>query len=499
MPKLGNKSKQSLLRRRLSGKLPKSQPSSAVDPTRTVTLRLTAIRAVRRKFAKLRGLLVKLVVSEDAFGLAERKPYLMNSFCPTGVGGGVDPACSPGTSVGEYSIPRGTEFKNVGKDDHGRTILVPVINVENCNPGQMRGVKGECGPGIGKSVPRDQMQFPKSQFVANRFQFHSSPDKVLEFQKWLRQQFKSVLLGKSDEKLWAEFARRGYEKGAGRAFDDVNKKRRWLPGEGEFYGKSKQQFLKSSFGRPESVDKLKLLASRSFDDLTNVTEDMATRMSRTLMDGLSRGANPRDLVKSLVADLDVSATRAETIARTEIIRAHSEGQLDSFEKLGVEEVGVAVEWDTAKDGRVCRHCRPLQGVVLTVQEAHGMIPAHPSCRCAFIPANVGEDIGKQKRTKTEILDAFEEAETEPPELDDQRPEPLVEPTKNELHEFSRLLWNAFCPTGPGGGVDPTCTPGKESLNNLVKDIALALRPIRNQITRISLYDHAWDFVVRNHA
>jgi len=288
---------------------------------------------------------------------------------------------------------------------------------------------------------------PHRSVTKNRFQFRSSPDKILEFQKWLREQFASTMLGKSDEELWAKFAEQGYRKGQGRAFDDVNKSRRWQPGKGEFYAGSKDQFLRTSFGRPESVDKLKLLAGRSFTDLRNVTEDMATRMSRTLMDALSRGANPRDLVADLSEDLDVSEARAETIARTEIIRAHAEGQLDAMEKMGVEEVGVAVEWDTAKDGRVCPHCQPLQGVVLTVEEAHGLIPQHPNCRCSFVPANVGEDDSEQKRTKQEILDAFEEAEVEPPELDDVRPKPLVEATKNvyvtpELRELSRFLHGA---------------------------------------------------------
>lgn len=365
-------------RSRPSANSSRSAPTSGrdvlkTDPTRTVTLRRTATQAVRRKFALLKGLIVKLVTVEDAFGLRDRP---------------------------------------------------------------------------------DPLGLTRNSFIANRWQFAASRDKIAEFQKWLRQQFKAVLLGKSDEELWAEFARKGFEKGAGRAFDDVNKKRRWSPGQGDFYAGSRQEFLRSSFGRPESVEKLQLLASRSFTDLTNVTEDMAARMSRTLMDGLARGANPRELVDQLTEDLDVSEVRAETIARTEIIRSHSEGQLDALEQLGVKEVGVAVEWSTAGDLRVCPSCKPLEGVVLKIEEAHGLIPAHPNCRCAFIPANVGEDTSKQKRTKKEIEDAFAESDVEMPEIGEDRPLPFIDPVKN-----------SFCPTGPGGGVDPTCSPGKFSESN----------------------------------
>jgi hypothetical protein len=74
------------------------------------------------------------------------------------------------------------------------------------------------------------------------------------------------------------------------------------------------------------------------------------------------------------------------IARTEIINAHAEGQLDSFDMLGVEEVGVVAEWATAGDDRVCEECASIEGELFTVDEARGMIPLHPNCRCAWIPA-----------------------------------------------------------------------------------------------------------------
>lgn len=554
-------------RKKRSATSPRSKASSgrSLDPTMTTLLRKKALDLVRRKFALLKGRLVKLVAVEDAFGLRgatastslpsagasrrttgnslivnpfvseaqrracyakddpdwdceewesktesklpKRKKTTENSFCPTGEGGGVDPTCSPLVSLGDTKRVIGLIYKA------GRNLRDAGGNLRGSLPGVAHKVfisdlydavkdrladdvtLTEFKAAVGKMVQRGLLEAGRQDLVAgesrssegwswqtireksedsatshpgspsvkmhhvviphltiNRFQFESDPDKILAFQKWLREQFGDLMLGKSDEELWAEFARRGYERGAGRAFDDVNKKRRWAPGQGDFYDGTKQQFLRSAFGRPESTDKLRLLAGRSFTDLRNVTEDMAARMQRTLMDGLARGANPRDLVDDLVDDLDVSEARAETIARTEIIRAHAEGQLDAFEKLGVEEVGVAVEWSTAGDDRVCRHCAPLEGVVLTVAESHGLIPAHPNCRCAFIPANVGEDTSDQKRSKAEILDAFAEAEVEPPELDDERPEPLVEPPTK----------NAFCPTGPGGGIDPTCSPGTKA-------------------------------------
>jgi SPP1 gp7 family putative phage head morphogenesis protein len=98
--------------------------------------------------------------------------------------------------------------------------------------------------------------------------------------------------------------------------------------------------------------------------------------------------------------------RALAISRTETLRAHNEGALDALEDLGVTEIGVAVEWSTAKDGRVCPICAPLQGVILKTKEAHGMFPRHPNCRCVPVPANVGESTDGQVRSAKSIKQAI---------------------------------------------------------------------------------------------
>jgi len=87
------------------------------------------------------------------------------------------------------------------------------------------------------------------------------------------------------------------------------------------------------------------------------------------------------------------------------IRAHAEGQLDGLERYGLDEIGVMSEWTTSGLGisgkgnpSPCDLCAPLDGLVLTVKEARGLIPRHPNCKCTFKPANVGEPlIGREKR------------------------------------------------------------------------------------------------------
>jgi SPP1 gp7 family putative phage head morphogenesis protein len=95
-------------------------------------------------------------------------------------------------------------------------------------------------------------------------------------------------------------------------------------------------------------------------------------------------------VKEIAAEMldkidNLTETRALTLARTEVIHAHAEGQLDQFTDLGVEEVGVEAEFSTAGDDLVCPECEALEGQSFPVEEAHGIIPVHPNCRCTWIP------------------------------------------------------------------------------------------------------------------
>lgn len=210
----------------------------------------------------------------------------------------------------------------------------------------------------------------------------TNPDKIKAFREWLESQLGEKVLGKTEEEVWQKYVEEGLKKGAGRAFDDVKKTERALTyGDDrklDFYEGSKAQFLETSFNHPVAVEKVKLLAGRAYTDLKGITDDMATKMVRKLTDGLVQGLSPREIAPGLAIEIDISTSRATTIARTEIIRAHAEGQLDALESMGVEEVGVAVEWATANDDRVCSQCAPLEGVVLKLEEAKGMLPRHPN-------------------------------------------------------------------------------------------------------------------------
>jgi SPP1 gp7 family putative phage head morphogenesis protein len=263
----------------------------------------------------------------------------------------------------------------------------------------------------------------------------TDPDRVRHFREWLTLQtvevgLPSTTAGGHDSQLWWQFSLAAFRKGLARSFDDsrsiMRAKRAAIlhnakktpsasphssttsagkapkpnssppkpvphplnpaSGDSDFYQGSKDEFLRSALGSPVVTEKVNLLAGRLHDDIKGLTDDMRLRLSRTLTDGLTQGWSPHKIAKELSDQIGLTRARAEMIARTEIVRAHAEGQLDALAQLGVESVGVSVEWSTTGDPKVCEECSPMQGLIVPIKDARGMLPRHPNCRCAWVPA-----------------------------------------------------------------------------------------------------------------
>ena len=248
--------------------------------------------------------------------------------------------------------------------------------------------------------PRKGFTTLGEEFV-RAWEFRTDKDKLTSFNRWFQGQIDDNILsieGVDGEPWTSKYVDSAYRKGAVRAYTDV--KRDTGATSLDFYNGSKKQFLESAFAQPERVSKLKFLFTRTFEELKGVSAAMSQQMSRVLASGIANGLGPEEVARQLNNTITgITRQRARVLARTEIIAAHSEGQLDSFEDLGIEEVGIMAEWSTAGDGRVCPLCVPLEGTVMTIKEARGLLPRHPNCRCAWIPANVGEQLAGQKLSK----------------------------------------------------------------------------------------------------
>lgn len=112
---------------------------------------------------------------------------------------------------------------------------------------------------------------------------------------------------------------------------------------------------------------------------------------RDLIEGAFDGEYDTDDLADQIEDLIGDATRAETIARTETMRASNQGQLEAWDQAtekGLLTGTESLEWITTPDDRLCPICEPLDGETAprggTFEVEGDRItapPAHPRCRC----------------------------------------------------------------------------------------------------------------------
>jgi len=113
-----------------------------------------------------------------------------------------------------------------------------------------------------------------------------------------------------------------------------------------------------------------------FDSIPQVTTDA---MQMALVQGISLGEGPRTVARRVRKAADIGRQRAETIARTEMIRASREAQRQLYTENGSV---TGYRRQATQDARVCLACLALSG---TLQATDTIMPSHPNCRCVMIP------------------------------------------------------------------------------------------------------------------
>ena len=218
------------------------------------------------------------------------------------------------------------------------------------------------------------------------FDFPRSADKVSAFMAWLQTQANAGILevrqgeplSRAAERAWSNvYVRSAYQKGMAQSASK-------LRAEGVDVA---PEWVGNAFSRPFHVDRVGLAYTRTFEDLKGITDTMSSQIGRALAEGLASGKGPVDIARAMNNRVDkIGITRARMLARTETIRAHAEASLNSYQEAGILGVGVEAEWRTAQDEKVCAECdAAANGGPYTIEQARGMIPLHPNCRCAWVP------------------------------------------------------------------------------------------------------------------
>lgn len=227
---------------------------------------------------------------------------------------------------------------------------------------------------------------------AGAFAFARSGEKVDEFMAWLRRAEEDELLSitpgtpvrSASQRAWTNvYIDSAYQKGLASAATNL----------GRAGVEVSDRWLDSAFFRPVHADKLGLIYTRVYSDLAGITDAMDVQISRILAQGIGEGRGAMSIARDINRRVDgIGRTRARMLARTEVVSAASEASLNAYKEAGLEGVTVQAEWSTAGDDQVCEECADMEGKTFSMDEATGMIPLHPNCRCAWLPV-VGDPEG----------------------------------------------------------------------------------------------------------
>lgn len=100
--------------------------------------------------------------------------------------------------------------------------------------------------------------------------------------------------------------------------------------------------------------------------------------------GLIRGDGVEEMTKRLTRRMEVSASNARRLVRTEAAYIHEQSELDAYEECGITEY----QFLATLDRRTSIRCRELDGKVFSIKDAEVGInypPIHPNCRSTTVP------------------------------------------------------------------------------------------------------------------
>lgn len=216
------------------------------------------------------------------------------------------------------------------------------------------------------------------------FAFSRSDEKVSQFMEWLVNtedlEVFEVAPGtpvtSTANAAWAnKYVENAYQRG-------IRQSSERLRAEG---ARVAEQWVTQAFTRPIHADRLALAYTRTFTELKGITDAMDQQISRILASDIGQGKNPLEIAREINNRVDkIGITRARALARTEVISAHAEASLNTYQEAGIE--GVDVEAEVLTAAGACPICLALaENGPYTIQQARGLIPAHPNCRCALVP------------------------------------------------------------------------------------------------------------------
>jgi hypothetical protein len=154
---------------------------------------------------------------------------------------------------------------------------------------------------------------------------------------------------------------------------------------------------------PPSSRASSLYVTQLLNDTLAVSEATLQQMVHAVSIGVTNSSKPGVIYSKVFKVLrKLTLQRLVISGQTFITQAFNHGKLDAYSELGVNEVGIRAEhmpvrpimdarssdrevrFRTVGDEFVCGICEDLEDKTYTINEARGVIPVHPNCRCEFV-------------------------------------------------------------------------------------------------------------------
>jgi len=138
-------------------------------------------------------------------------------------------------------------------------------------------------------------------------------------------------------------------------------------------------------GIPYQSNALKSIMERNYDWVKKYGSDREELLKQSLAEGLESDMSPVQLKQRIKQEMNVTAWRAETIARSETQKTFNQSA-----RLAIANAGVTREyqWETSQLESVCQICRPLDNRVYSIDDPKAPMPVestHPNCNCRIKP------------------------------------------------------------------------------------------------------------------
>lgn len=113
--------------------------------------------------------------------------------------------------------------------------------------------------------------------------------------------------------------------------------------------------------------------------LASYGPDAVQAVNRALTQGMALGLGAQEIGRDVAMALSITRARAETLVRTEVMRAARQSVMAAYEQSGVV---TAVRWSASLSARTCGYCLSMHG---TEHPIGTVMATHPACRCSWSP------------------------------------------------------------------------------------------------------------------